>query len=220
MYDILRKYIDRVTSAVISDEEFVYIEQAFDIRKIKRKQFLLHEGSVCRYMAFIASGAMRQYSIDDSGIEHITTLALEGWWMSDRGSFINLTPSRYNIDAVEDSELLVSTLDKLNVLKEQSLTFLKMAHILDQNHSVAAQARIEAGISFSAEEKYRYLMQTHPGFFNRFPQTMLASYLTAGPILCKRSYSHWVTVQLPVPSCKPPMLISFYFRFPGRRFQL
>jgi CRP-like cAMP-binding protein len=181
MYDILRKYIDRVTSAVISDEEFVYIEQAFDIRKIKRKQFLLHEGSVCRYMAFIASGAMRQYSIDDSGIEHITTLALEGWWMSDRGSFINLTPSRYNIDAVEDSELLVSTLDKLNVLKEQSLTFLKMAHILDQNHSVAAQARIEAGISFSAEEKYQYLMQTHPGFFNRFPQTMLASYLGLTP---------------------------------------
>lgn len=181
MYDILRKYIDRVTSAVIPDEEFVYIEQAFEIKKVKRKQFILHEGSVCRYMAFIASGAMRQYSIDDSGVEHITTLALEGWWMSDRGSFMSLKPSRYNIDAVEDSTLLVTTIDKITLLKEQSYTFLKMAHILDQNHSVAAQHRIEAGISFSAEEKYRYLMQTHPEFFNRFPQSMLASYLGLTP---------------------------------------
>ena len=181
MYDILRKYIDRVTATVIPDEEFVYIEQAFDVKKIKRKQFLLHEGGICRYMAFIVSGAMRQYSIDDNGSEHITTLALEGWWMSDRGSFMNQTPSRYNIEAVEDSALLVSTLDKINLLKEQSLTFLKMAHILDQNHSVAAQQRIEAGISYSAEEKYRFLMQTHPEFFNRFPQSMLASYLGMTP---------------------------------------
>ncbi|MFA6274379.1 MAG: Crp/Fnr family transcriptional regulator [Candidatus Paceibacterota bacterium] len=181
MYDILRKYIDRVTAAVIPDEEFVYIEQAFEVKRIKRKQFLLHEGSVCRYMSFIASGAMRQYSIDDNGIEHITILALEGWWMSDRGSFINQTSSRYNIDAVEDSTLLISTLDKINLLKEQSLTFLKMAHILDQNHSIAAQQRIEAGISYSAEEKYRYLLQAHPEFFNRFPQSMLASYLGLTP---------------------------------------
>jgi CRP-like cAMP-binding protein len=181
MYDILRKYINHVTSAVIPDEEFVYIEQAFDIKRIKRKQFLLHEGTVCRFMAFITSGAMRQYRIDDNGTEHITTLALEGWWMSDRGSFMNLIPSRYNIDAVEDSTLLVTTLEKVNLLKEQSLTFLRMAHILDQNHSVAAQRRIEASISFSAEEKYHYLMREHPEFFNRFPQNMLASYLGLTP---------------------------------------
>ncbi|WP_118974933.1 Crp/Fnr family transcriptional regulator [Taibaiella koreensis] len=181
MYDILRKYIDRVTAAVIPDEEFVYIEQAFDTKGVKRKQFLLHEGSVCRYMSFITSGAMRQYTIDDNGAEHITILAIEGWWMSDRGSFMSLTPSRYNIDAVEDTELLVTTLDKITRLKEQSLTFLKMAHILDQNHSVAAQKRIEAGISYTAEEKYRYLMRTHPEFFNRFPQSMLASYLGLTP---------------------------------------
>ena len=181
MYDILRKYIDRVTSAVIPDEEFVYIEEAFDVKRIKRKQFLLHEGSVCRYMAFITSGAMRQYSIDANGSEHITTLALEGWWISDRASFINLTPSRYNIEAVEDSALLITTLDKITILKEQSHTFLKMAHILDQNHSIAIQQRIEAGISYSAEEKYRYLLKTHPEYFNRFPQAMLASYLGLTP---------------------------------------
>ncbi len=181
MYNILRKYIDRVTSSVIPDEEFAYIEQAFEVKQVKRKQFLLHEGNVCRYMSFIVSGAMRQYSVDDAGNEKIAALAVEGWWISDRGSFINVTPSRYNIDAVEDSTVLVTTLEKINLLKNQSLTFLRMAHNLDQNHALAAQKRIEAGISYTAEEKYNYLLQAHPEFFNRFTQNMLASYLGLTP---------------------------------------
>jgi len=181
MYDILRKYIDRVTSTVITNEEFVFIEQAFELRKVRRKHFLLHEGSVCRYMSFMVSGAMRQYVIDESGNEHITTLSLEGWWVSDRSSFYGAAPSRYNIDAVEDSTLLVTTLEKINLLKEQSLTFLRMAHILDLNHSIASQKRIEAGILCTAEEKYQYLLETHPEFFSRFPQNMLASYLGLTP---------------------------------------
>ncbi|WP_019941302.1 Crp/Fnr family transcriptional regulator [Dyadobacter beijingensis] len=181
MFDKLRKYIDRVTSAVIPDEEFVFIEKAFEVKRLRKRQFLLHQETVCRYMAFVASGALRQYSIDSNGFEHITNFAIEDWWISDRGSLISQTPSRYNIDAVEDSVLLVTTLDKLNVLKEQSLSFLKMAHILDQNHSVASQKRIEASITMTAEEKYRYLMTANPEFIQRFPQNMLASYLGLTP---------------------------------------
>lgn len=181
MFDKLRKYIDRVTSAVIPDEEFVFIENAFEVKRLRKRQFLLHQETVCRYMAFVTSGALRQYSIDNNGLEHIVNLAIEDWWISDRGSLISQTASRYNIDAVEDSVLLVTTLDKLNILKEQSYSFLRMAHILDQNHAVAAQKRIEASITMTAEEKYRYLMAANPEFIQRFPQNMLASYLGLTP---------------------------------------
>jgi CRP-like cAMP-binding protein len=132
-------------------------------------------------MAFVVTGALRQYSIDNNGFEHIVNFAIEEWWISDRSSLLSQTPSRYNIDAVEDSVLLVTTLDKLNLLREQSLYFIKMAHILDQNHSIAAQKRIEAGITLTAEEKYRYLMASNPEFIQRFPQNMLASYLGLTP---------------------------------------
>lgn len=181
MFDKLRKYIDRVTSAVIPDEEFVFIEKAFETKRLRKRQFLLHQDTVCRHMSFVVTGALRQYSIDEDGFEHIVNFAIEDWWISDRGSLLSQTPSRYNIDAVEDSVLLVTTLDKLNVLREQSLSFLKMAHILDQNHSIAAQKRIEAGITMTAEEKYRYLMAANPEFIQRFPQNMLASYLGLTP---------------------------------------
>lgn len=181
MLHFLRCYINSVTSSIISDEEFEQVEAAFKLKTLKKKQFLLHEGSICKYMSFIVNGALRQYHIDDKGNEHIVSFALEGWWISDRGSFINQMPSKYHIDAIEDTNLLVTTLEKINLLKEHSPTFLKMAHILDQNNFVASQKRIEAIISYTAEEKFIYLIETNPAFVKRFSQAMLASYLGITP---------------------------------------
>ncbi|MBA4058362.1 MAG: cyclic nucleotide-binding protein, partial [Marivirga sp.] len=160
MHEILRKYLNEITSCIISDEEFRYIERGFTEKSMKRKQFLLHEGTVCKYMAFIVRGAMRQYSIDGNGNEHIVRFGIEGWWMSDRESFLMLTPSKYNIEALENCDLLVATNEQLTMVKEQSLLFLKMAHILDARHSIASQNRIQASISYTAEEKVMELMNT------------------------------------------------------------
>jgi len=181
MHDVLRKYINELTSSIISDEEFRYIEEGFTRKSMKKKQFLLHEGTVCKYMAFVVKGAMRQYTIDERGNQHIVRFGVEGWWMSDRESFLMLTPSKYNIDALENCDLLVATNEQLNMVKERSLLFLKMSHLLDARHSIAAQNRIQASLSYTAEEKVMDLMNSYPSFLKRFPQNMLASYLGLSP---------------------------------------
>jgi CRP-like cAMP-binding protein len=181
MYNLLRAYINKVTFSTISDEEFRFFEEAFSIKKVKKRQFLLHEGSICRYMAFIVKGAMRQYTIDEKGIEHIVRFGIEEWWMSDRESFLSLTPSRYNIEALEDCDLLVSTNEKLTSLRNHSQLFAKLGQILDEKSYIASQKRIEMTISYSAEEKLLFLMENSPQFIHRFPQNMLASYLGLTP---------------------------------------
>ncbi|QIH35554.1 Crp/Fnr family transcriptional regulator [Sphingobacterium sp. DR205] len=181
MYQFFRQYLNTITSSIICDEEFQLIEEAFTLKAMKKKQFLLHEGTVCRYMAFIIKGAMRQYSIDDKGNEHIVRFGIEGWWMSDRESLRSLKPTKYNIDALEDCQLMIATNDQLNWVKEQSPLFFKMAHILDERHSIAAQHRIEASMNYTAEEKLKDLIKNYPDFLKRFPQNMLASYLGISP---------------------------------------
>lgn len=181
MFDTLRNYINHITCTEIPDEEFSHLEEAFTAKTVKKRQFILHEGSVCKYMSFIVKGAMRQYCIDEKGNEHIVGLGIEGWWISDRGSFINGTSSKYNIDAVEDTQLLMTTMEKISILQERSPSFFRMSHILDQNSFVASQKRIEASISYTAEEKFLFLMETNPTFIQRFPQNMLASYLGLSP---------------------------------------
>lgn len=181
MYNALRNFINSKTGSEIDDSEFKFVEAAFTPKVIKKKQFLSHEGSVCQYMAFIVKGAMRQYVIDDRGVERIVRFGIENWWISDRESFSMLTPSKYNIDAFEDTELLVTTKEKITLLKDQSPLFFKMAHVLDENNFIAAQNRIEANISFTAEEKFQQLVKLYPEFVRRFPQNMLASYLGLTP---------------------------------------
>ncbi|WP_104381783.1 Crp/Fnr family transcriptional regulator [Sphingobacterium sp. HMA12] len=181
MYPFLRQYLNSITSSVISDEEFQHIEEAFAPKIMKKRQFLLHEGTICRYMAFIVKGAMRQYAIDEKGNEHVVRFGVEGWWMSDRESLRMSKPTKYNIEALEDCDLLIATNEQLNGVKEKSPLFFKMAHILDERHSTAAQHRIEASMNYTAEEKLKDLIENYPGFLQRFPQNMLASYLGISP---------------------------------------
>jgi hypothetical protein len=51
---------------------------------------------------------MKKYSTDSKGTEHIS-LYIEGWWVGDRESFAKLTPSSFNIEACENTDLLVLT---------------------------------------------------------------------------------------------------------------
>jgi CRP-like cAMP-binding protein len=190
MYQLLRAYIDKVMSSSISDEEFRLIEEAFQERILKKKQFLLHEGSICQYTAFITKGAMRQYTIDKKGVEHIVRLAIEEWWISDRESFQEFTPSRYNIVALEDCHLLVITNEKLTYLLDKSPLFAKLRRLLDEKNNISSQKRIEAAISFTAEEKVINLIKNYPQFLRRFPQNMLASYLGITPETLSRIRKH------------------------------
>src|SRR5258705_10002201 len=109
MHEMLIKYINSFASTPLTEREIELVKEVFVPKKIRKRQYFLQEGEVCKYSAFIVKGAMRQYSVDDKGAEHIVRLSIEGWWAVDRESFTMLTPSVYNIDAWEDTDALTTT---------------------------------------------------------------------------------------------------------------
>jgi CRP-like cAMP-binding protein len=181
MHEAIRRYILSYTNEAISDEEYQIIQDAFVPKKIRKRQYLLQEGDVCKHLAFIVHGAMRQYSVDDKGIEHIIHFGIENWWIGDRESFIMLTPSKYNVDAVEDSDVLLLTHEKMQLLSDKIPAFTRTFSVLDQRNFIASQKRIHASISLTAEERYADLAERNPSFLQRFPQNMVASYLGISP---------------------------------------
>jgi CRP-like cAMP-binding protein len=177
MYESLLKYINEHATKPLTDNEVELVKSAFLPKKLRKKQYLLQEGDVCKYFAFIVKGAMRQYSVDDKGIDHIVYLSIENWWVGDRESFVMLTPSVYNIDAWKDSELLLITrADLLNLLSHVP-AIAEMARLMDERNSIAMQRRLNASISFSAEKRYGDFANSYPDFIQRFPQHIIASYL-------------------------------------------
>lgn len=180
-YEPLRRYIDEYSGASLPDDAFELVKQAFQPKKIRKRQYFLQAGEVCRYTAFVLKGAFRQYSVDDKGVEHIIHLGIENWWVGDRESFTMLTPSRFNIDAVEDSEVLLITSEQWQQLTARIPEMATMTARIDQRNFIASQKRIHASISMTAEERYLELMNNYPVFLQRFPQNMIASYLGITP---------------------------------------
>src|SRR5437016_4051918 len=109
MYEPLIKYINSYTDLPLTEKEMGLIKNTFISKRFKKRQYLLQAGEVCKYFAFIVKGAMKQYSVDDKGAEHVVQLSVENWWAGDRESFVMLTPSVYNIDAWEDTDALLIT---------------------------------------------------------------------------------------------------------------
>jgi CRP-like cAMP-binding protein len=177
MFEPLRNYIIKYSTAPLTDEQFEQISAVVRPRSFRKKQYFLQEGEVNKYYGFIVKGAMRQYRVDDKGIEHIVNLSIEDWWVGDRESWAMLTPSIYNIDAWEDTELLLLTKADTLKLVQEIPAFNEMVRKMDEMHSIAAQRRTNAVVSLPADERYTDLINNYPDLVQRFPQHIIASYL-------------------------------------------
>lgn len=177
MHENLLTYINHYSKFPLTSEEESLIIAAYQPKKIRKKQYFLQEGDVCKYTGFITKGAMRQYSIDDKGGEHIVHLYIENYWANDRESFTMLTPSKYNIDAWEDTELLLITRADMLALMEKIPALIEMVRLMDEKNAIANQRRLSSTISNSAEKRYEEFTENHPQFIQRFPQHIIASYL-------------------------------------------
>lgn len=175
MYDLLRqKFAETID---LTDEEFEFCKTLFQPKKLRKKQYLLQEGDVCRYTIFVEKGILKSYTIDKKGSEHILQFAMEGWWIGDLYSFFTGLPSMYNIDALEDSELLLITKPNWDILLERVPKLERFFRILIQNNLVATQKRLIGSFSETAEKKYENLMNSFSDCYQRVPQHMIASYL-------------------------------------------
>ncbi|MBN9351375.1 MAG: Crp/Fnr family transcriptional regulator [Chitinophagaceae bacterium] len=175
MYELLHK---KVTETIaITEEEFDYCKTLFQPKKLRRKRLLFGEGDVCKYTAFVEKGLLRSYVIDEKGAEHVLQFSLEGWWTADLASFLTEEPSMYNIEALEDCELLLISKPSWDLLLEKVPAFERYFRILIQNNLIVTQRRLIASFSNTAEEKYQKLIENFPHILQRVPQHMIASYL-------------------------------------------
>jgi CRP-like cAMP-binding protein len=175
-------FFNKVNEKVnLTEDEQEICKSLLMSKKLRKKQYLLQEGDVAKYSAFVEKGALRSYTIDDKGSEHIIQFAIEGWWISDIYSFLTGEPSTYNIEALEDCELLTLTKAAQEELVEKVPKFERYLRILMQGAYIALQRRMTGTLVYTAEEKYLSLTKAYPDIIQRVPQHMIASYLGVTP---------------------------------------
>ena len=179
MYEKLFNSIrDRVG---LADNEAEKIKRFFVPKKIRKRQFLLNAGEICLYIAFVEKGMLRSFSVDQQGHEQVVSFACEGWWISDLSSFLSGDEAVYNIEALEDSELLLLNSESMEEMLNLINGMERYFRLLMQNHIVSLQRRLVASLNYSAEDKYRKLLEINPDIISRAPLQHIASYLGVTP---------------------------------------
>jgi CRP/FNR family transcriptional regulator len=176
---LFRNYLESKIN--LSTEDLDLIHTLSSIKKLRRNQYLLQEGDVCKFVAFVTTGCLRTYRVDEKGMVHIVYFATENWWAGDRESYLNQDPSTYNIDAVEETEIVLFTKENFEKICVLIPAFKEMINAILQKGFIASQNRVHAAISYNAEEKYLDFLERSPQLASRLPQQMIASYLGMTP---------------------------------------
>jgi CRP-like cAMP-binding protein len=179
MSEQLRKHIARRID--ITDKEFKLCATFFVPRTLRKRQFLVQEGDPGKYIAFVTRGCLRTYTLDEKGEEHVIEFAVEDWWAADLHSYLSGEPARFNIDALEDSRLLLLDHDSRERLLLAVPKMERFFRLLQEANYVATHRRISDTLSKSADERYLGFLKTYPQLVRRIPQKHIASYLGITP---------------------------------------
>lgn len=169
--DYIKAYI-----SLTADEEELLLSKVIHRRYLKN-QFIVQQGDICKSANFIISGCTKTFYMDMEGQEHIVMFSIENWWASDLGSFITQTTADYNVQCIENSELIQFTHDNLEYLYDAIPKLERLFRKIVERAFVASQKRIIRNFSLDAKERYKLFRATYPKIDQRVPQYMIASYL-------------------------------------------
>ncbi len=174
-YQSLLDYINAVVPLTKSEE--VELTNLVTKRKYLKGQFILQQGDIAQQQCFLVSGCTKMFHSDDSGQEHIILFAVENWWTSDIGSFISQTPADFNVQCIEDTEVIQISAQNIETLFIAIPKLERFFRKIIEKAFVALQKRMVRNFSLTAKERYIIFRSTYPELEQRIPQYMIASYL-------------------------------------------
>ncbi|WP_291064888.1 MULTISPECIES: Crp/Fnr family transcriptional regulator [unclassified Empedobacter] len=165
----------------LTEEQWVEIEKFLVVKHIKKNEFILEPGEYSEDYFFVESGVIRSYTIDENGKEHVLQFGTENWIVSDRNSAFCKQQSKFYIQAIEDSTVILLNEKLNNLITRLNPNYLAAQNKLIQNHVRSLQDRINLLLGASAKTRYLEFMRLYPNQLYRIPQWMIASYLGITP---------------------------------------
>ncbi len=173
--DLLIKHISRnLTFSKTEQEEFC---KYFFLESIEKKAFLLQQGQVCKFEGFVVEGCFRIFTIDKKGNENTLYFAAKDWWLMDIDSFMNHKPSDLNIQALENSKVLIISQKDKSTLYDLLPIAEKFFRIMFQKSIVAWQRRLIRNHSLTAKERYSHFIENYPEIASKLTDRQTSSYL-------------------------------------------
>jgi len=162
----------------ISDEDLAFIISKFQLQLLQKKQLLLKRGQVANRYYFLKSGALRFIFGEDR--ELTAWIVLPNEFFTEISSFKLQAPTRFDVEAVSDSELYYIERADMELLYRKFPAWQEFGRKIWEAMAVRMIDEIIRFQTLSVEDRYREFLQ-QPGFMKHVSVKQLASYLGITP---------------------------------------
>ncbi len=171
--------LDHVSKWVnLSPDEVAIFLQHWEVQEFQKGEYVLYNGKICQYDAFLLTGSVKGYYIDPvTAKEEIVFLAIADWWASDLESFHQGSPSMLNIQVVSDAELALISKSNFESLMRMIPKLERYFRIILQGYTSALLRRVYMRNALPARERYLQFIGQYPALNQNLPQYLIASYL-------------------------------------------
>ena len=161
----------------LTDEELEFIKPNISILKLKKKQILIHENEIQKSIAFIYSGLVRSYFINENGKEINNAFFSENEFVTDYLSFIKQQKTKYTFECLEDCILISIPFETVETAYDKYKNFANFGRKIAEWALENRTKKHESFLFETAEERYLRFFAENKPILNRISLSHLASYL-------------------------------------------
>lgn len=164
----------------LTEEIWSEIEHHSVIQQVKKGDYYIQPGQQEQFVAFVNKGGFRYYVLTESR-ELTCDFSFEDTYISDYEGFLNQSPSRLYIQALEDSELVKLHYDSVQKFYHSFPCLQKFGRLIAEQFLLDVLKRSNSLLFSTPEERYRQLAEENPKLLQRVPQYMIASFIGVTP---------------------------------------
>lgn len=179
MYQSIKAYYRKLIPE-LQEHEWHAIAEKFTTQHLKKGELLTRQGETCRQVSFINKGLLRfYYNLD--GKEISTGFMQQGEYIAQYDSFLMQQPSKGNVDALEDAELINLSYEDVQSIYRSYPVFQIFGRRIAEMLFIMIVNQTTNLLTMSPEERYLFVTDNEPFIIQRVPQYMIASYIGITP---------------------------------------
>lgn len=175
MYSSLKNTFNKILK--VTDENWMIFESILQTKALKKKEYLLKQGQICQGIFYLSKGCLRAFYLDDSGKDISTSFYFQDDFLREIESMTENTPSRKNIQALEDSIVFYIEKSSLVKLYDKSAFYQNLGRMILEKLTISEQKYSSLLTAHSPKDRYLHIIEKHPEFIEKIPLQYLASYL-------------------------------------------
>lgn len=153
------------------------IEKVYVADHLEKDEFFVREGEIAEETAFLETGIVRAFYVDDSGKEYNKTFFAAPSIIGSYASLISKQKNKVAQQALTPCRIWRAPYKKIEELSDTSHEIERLRRIIAENYFLMNEKKELEMALLDADKRYLILRKEYPGIELVIPQYHIASYL-------------------------------------------